>query len=147
MIKEYISELFTTINKAKTRKEKKSILEKNKSNNTFKFVLQGTFDPAIEWTVSVTSHFPKFKGSDKPIDLADMNLFTSVNKCSIFVKGHPKSKNLSGKKSKEILIEILEMMHEDESNIFVGMLKKKQKCKGLTEKLVLEVFPDLYRKV
>lgn len=144
MINEYISELFTKIGKAKTRADKKQILLDNKNNNVFKFILQGTFDPSIKWTIDTV---PKFSGSDKPLDLADMNLFTSVPKCSIFVKGHPKSAALKSKKSKEILNEILEMMHKDESKIFAGMLKKKQKCKGLTEKLVLEVFPDLYRKV
>jgi hypothetical protein len=48
---------------------------------------------------------------------------------------------------KELLIQVLESMHEDESNLYVGMLKKKLKVKGLTESMVLEVFPDLYRKV
>jgi hypothetical protein len=38
-------------------------------------------------------------------------------------------------------------MHPDESAIFTQMLKKKLKVKGLSEKLVLEVFPNLYRKV
>ena len=35
--------------KAKTRKEKKVILEEHKTNNVFRFVLQGTFDPNIKW--------------------------------------------------------------------------------------------------
>ena len=144
MINQFISELFTKINKAKTRAEKKKLIEENKSNNTFKFILQGTFDPSVEWTID---KLPKFTGSDKPIDLADLNLFSTIPKCSMFVKGHPKSAPLKPKKSKEILNEMLEMMHKDESAIFAGMLKKKQKCKGLTAKLVLEVFPDLYRKV
>ena len=51
------------------------------------------------------------------------------------------------KKINEMLTQILESMHPDESLIFIQMLKKKLKVKGLTEKLVLEVFPDLYRKV
>tara|TARA_B110000495_G_scaffold117651_1_gene102110 strand:- start:2026 stop:2460 length:435 start_codon:yes stop_codon:yes gene_type:complete len=144
MTNQYISEIFANISKAKTRSEKKTILLANKSNSTFRFILQGTFDPSVEWTVPT---IPKFKGSDKPLELTDMNLFASVPKCSIFVKGHPKSAPVKLKKAKEILNEILEMMHKDESTIFAGMLKKKQKCKGLTEKLVLEVFPDLYRKV
>jgi hypothetical protein len=38
-------------------------------------------------------------------------------------------------------------MCKDEALIFEQMLKKKLKVKGLTEKLVLEVFPNLYRKV
>ena len=67
--------------------------------------------------------------------------------CSIFVKDHPKAVNLKEKRIKELLIQMLESMHPDESAIFVQMVKKKLKVKGLTEKLVLEVFPDLYRKV
>ena len=55
--------------------------------------------------------------------------------------------NLKEKRIKEMLIQILESMHPDESAVFTQMIKKKLKCKGLTEKLVLEVFPDLYRKV
>ena len=47
----------------------------------------------------------------------------------------------------ELLIQVLESMHPAESMIFEQMLKKKLKVNGLTEKLVLEVFPDLYRKV
>ena len=38
-------------------------------------------------------------------------------------------------------------MHPDESEMFIQMLQKKLKVTGLTEKLVLEVFPDLYREV
>ena len=77
----------------------------------------------------------------------DSSLYATIPKCSLFVKGHPRSKDLSTKKTKELLTQMLEIMHEEESKIFIGMLKKKLKVKGLTEKLVLEVFPDLYRKV
>jgi hypothetical protein len=47
----YISEVLKKIAKAKSRKEKKAILEEHKNNNVFKFVLQGTFDPSIRWNV------------------------------------------------------------------------------------------------
>ena len=43
----YISELLKGIAKARTRKEKKALLEKYKTNNILRFVLQGTFDPSI----------------------------------------------------------------------------------------------------
>ena len=142
---EYISEIFKRIDRAKNRKLKKEILVSCKNNNIFKFVLQGTFDPDIEWTVK---KLPKYKPyNDRPIDLVDTSLFATVPKCSLFVKGHKKSQGLTEKKSEELLIQMLEIMHEEESKIFIGMLKKKLKVKGLTEKLVLEVFPDLYRKV
>ena len=141
----YISELLKKIAKARTRKEKKTILEQYKDNNVLKFVLQGTFDPSIQW--NVPKKFPKYIPDDAPIGLNPQTLFVVVPKCSIFVKGHAKANGLTEKRTKELLIQVLESMHEDESLIFIQMLKKKLKVKGLTEKLVLEVFPNLYRKV
>jgi hypothetical protein len=141
----YISELLNGIAKAKSRKEKKALLEQYKTNNILRFVLQGTFDPSVEWNVPNT--LPKYNKDDAPIGLSETSLFTVMPKCSMFVKGHPKGENLKAKRIKELLIQILESMHPDESLIFTQMLKKKLKIKGLTEKLVLEVFPDLYRKV
>ena len=141
----YISELLKGIAKARTRREKKILLEKYKTNNILRFVLQGTFDPTIEW--NVPKKLPPYKKDDAPIGLSETSLFTVMPKCSIFVKGHPKSNGLKEKRIKELLIQILESMHPDESAVFTQMVKKKLKCKGLTEKLVLEVFPDLYRKV
>ena len=141
---EYISEIFNRIDKAKNRKKKKEILESCKDNKIFKFVLQGTFDPSIEWTIKV----PKFTAvADKPLDLVEMSLFATVPKCSIFVKGHARSKPLGEQQSEDLLVQMLEVMHQDESKIFAGMLRKKLKVKGLTLKLVLEVFPNLYQKV
>jgi hypothetical protein len=141
----YISELLKGISKAKSRKEKKALLEKFKDNNILRFVLQGTFDPSIQWTVA--KKLPVYKKDNAPIGLSEVSLFTVLPKCSIFVKGHPKSAKLKPKRTQELLIQILESMHPDESLIFSQMLKKKLKVKGLTEKLVLEVFPNLYRKV
>ena len=141
----YISELLKGISKAKTRKEKKALLEQYKTNNILRFVLQGTFDPSIEWNVPKKK--PTYKKDDSPIGLSETSLFTVMPKCSIFVKGHPKANGLKTKRVNELLTQILESMHPDESLIFIQMLKKKLKVKGLTEKLVLEVFPDLYRKV
>ena len=141
----YISELLKGIGKARTRKEKKALLEKYRTNNILRFVLQGTFDPSIVW--NVPKKMPAYKKDDAPIGLSETSLFTVMPKCSIFVKDHPKANGLKAKRIKELLTQILESMHPDESLVFIQMLKKKLKCKGLTEKLVLEVFPDLYRKV
>ena len=141
----YISELLKGIGKARTRKEKKALLEKYRTNNILRFVLQGTFDPSIVW--NIPKKMPPYKKDDAPIGLSETSLFTVMPKCSIFVKDHPKANGLKEKRVKELLTQILESMHPDESLVFIQMLKKKLKCKGLTEKLVLEVFPDLYRKV
>ena len=141
----YISELLKGIAKAKTRKDKKKLLEQYKTNNIFRFVLQGSFDPSVVW--NVPKKIPKYKIDDAPIGLSETSLFTIMPKCSMFVKGHPQSEKLTEKRIVELLLQILESMHPDESSIFTQMLNKKLKVKGLTEKLVLEVFPNLYRKV
>ena len=141
----YISELLKKIAKAKTRGQKKAILVEYKDNNVLKFVLQGTFDPAIQWTVKKLP--PYIPITDRPLDLVDTSLFAAVPKCSMFVEGHARAEPLGKKQSVNLLIQVLEVMHQDESKIFAGMLKKKLKVKGLTGKLVLEVFPDLYQKV
>ena len=141
----YISELLKKITKAKTRKEKKAILEEYKDNNVFRFVLQGTFDPNIHW--NVPKKFPKYTADIAPLGLNEISLFTVMPKCSMFVEGHAKANGLKEKKIKELLVQILESMGKEESSVFEQMLKKKLKVKGLTEKLVLEVFPNLYRKV
>ena len=141
----YLSELMNGISKAKTRKEKKQLLAKYKTNSMLKYFLVGAFDPTIEWNYG--GIIPKWNKDDAPIGLSETSLFTVMPKCSIFVKGHPKGNGLSEKRIIELLIQILESMHPDESEVFTQMLKKKLKCKGLSAKLVLEVFPDLYRKV
>ena len=141
----YISELLKKIAKAGTRKEKKGILEEYKDNNILKFVLQGTFDPNIHW--NIPKKFPKYSPDIAPIGLNETSLFTVMPKCSIFVNGHAKAEGLKEKRIKELLVQILESMGKDEALVFEQMLKKKLKVKGLTEKLVLEVFPNLYRKV
>jgi hypothetical protein len=139
----YISELFEEFEKLKSRKEKLEFLQLNKDNTFFKAVLQGVFDPNIKWKVEVPDYVP----DNAPIGLNPSDLFTEIPRCSIFAEGHSKGDGVTEKRMKEILIQILESMHASESLIFEQMLRKKIKCKGLTEKIVLEVFPDLYRKV
>ncbi len=138
-----ISELFEEFEQLKTRKQKAEFLEKYKQNAMFKAVLQGAFDPNINWCIEVPSYTP----DDAPIGLNPSTLYMEIPKCAVFVKGHPKSAGVKPERMKELLIQVLESMHPAESMIYEQMMKKKLKVKGLTEKLVLEVFPDLYRKV
>jgi hypothetical protein len=139
----YISELFNEFEKLQSRKAKVAFLQQNKGNGFFEAVLQGAFDPNIKWKIEVPDYVP----NNAPIGLNPSNLFMEIPKCTIFTEGHPKGDGVKEKRLKEILIQILESMHSSESLLFEGMMRKNIKCKGLTEKMVLEVFPDLYRKV
>jgi len=141
----YISELFEEFEKLKSRKAKLEFLKKHKDNVMFKAVLQGTFDPNIQW--HCTKEFPSYVPNDAPLGLNPSSLLSEIPKCGVFAVGHSKSKNVTSKRMTELLLQVLESMHPAESMIFEQMMKKKLKVNGLTEKLVLEVFPDLYRKV
>ena len=140
----YISELFKEFEKLKSRKEKLGFLWDHKENGILTAVLQGAFDPNIKWHIT---DMPEYTPDDAPIDVNPSSLFSEIPKCTIFAIGHPKGEGVKPARMKELLIQVLESMHKDESDLYVGMLKKKLKVKGLTESIVLEVFPDLYRKV
>ena len=143
MIK-YISELFKEFEKLKSRKLKLEFLKEHKDNAMFKAILQGTFDPNIKWHIT---DIPKYTPDVAPRGLNPSSLINVIPKCTVFAKGHPAGEGVKPSRMKELLIQVLESMHKDESDLYVGMLKKKLKVKGLTESMVLEVFPDLYRKV
>ena len=140
----YISELFKEFEKLKSRREKLGFLWDHKENGIFTAILQGAFDPNIKWHIT---DIPEYTPDDAPIDVNPSSLFSEIPKCTIFAIGHPKGEGVKPARMKELLIQVLESMHKDESDLYVGMLKKKLKVKGLTESIVLEVFPDLYRKV
>lgn len=142
MIK-YIVELFEEFEGLKSRKEKLAFLNDNKTNDTLRAVLQGTFDPNIQWKIQA----PDYEPDAAPIGLNPSNLFQEIPRCTIFAEGHPKGAGVTPERMKQILVQVLESMNKGESLIFAQMLKKNLKVKGLTEKLVLEVFPDLYREV
>ena len=140
----YISELFKEFEKLKSRKEKCGFLWDHKKNGILTAVLQGAFDPNIKWHIT---DIPEYTPDAAPLGVNPSSLHNVIPKCTIFAVGHPKSAGIPKKRMKVLLIQVLESMHKNESDLYVGMLKKKLKVKGLTESIVLEVFPDLYRKV
>jgi hypothetical protein len=139
-----IGEIIGEIEKAKTRKDKKTVLEKHKDNEVLRHLLRGTFDPKVQWTISEE---PDYVKDVKTPEGAEPNtLYMEIPNCSILVKGHPSSVKLKPKRTKELLIQILESLGASEASLYMQMLKKKSKVKGLTSKLVLEVFPNMYKE-
>ena len=139
-----IGEILGDIDKVKSRQGKKDILTKYKDVEALKWFLRGTFDPRVEWLIDEE---PDFKKDDiTPEGEQPNSLYVEIPKCSLFVKGHPSSAKVQLKRLREILIQILESLHPTEATLYMQMLKKKCKVKGLTSKLVLEVFPNLYKE-
>ena len=139
-----ISEILDKFEKAKSRQGKKDILTKYKDVEVLKHLLRGIFDPKVQWTITEQPDYTK--DDTTPEGEEPNNLYREMPKCSIFVKGHPKSAKLKLERSKQILIQILESLSASEAALYMQMLKKKSKVKGLTSKLVLEVFPNMYKE-
>ena len=137
-----IGEILGDVGKTKSRQGKKDILTKFKDVKVLRHLLRGTFDPRVEWLIDEE---PDFKKDDiTPEGEQPNSLYIEIPKCSLFVKGHPSSAKVQVKRLREILIQILESLHPTEAALYMQMLKKKSKVKGLTSKLVLEVFPNMY---
>ena len=139
-----IGEIIGDFEKAKTRKDKKAVLEKHKEKPAFQHLLRGIFDPKVQWTITEQPDY--VKDVETPEGEEPNTLYIEMSLCSIFVKGHPASAKLKPQRTKELLIQILESLGADEAALYMQMLKKKTKVKGLTSKLVLEVFPGMYKE-
>ena len=140
-ITKMISEIIGEFEKTKTRQAKKEVLEKYKDIAVLRHLLRGTFDPKVQWTITEQPDYAKDVVT--PEGEEPNNLYIEIPKCSIFVKGNPKSAKLKLERAKQLLIQILESLSAAEAALYMQMLKKKSKVKGLTSKLVLEVFPNM----
>ena len=139
-----IGEIIGEFEKAKTRQAKKTVLEKHKDIPVLQHLLRGTFDPKVQWTITEEPDYAK--DVETPEGAEPNTLYMEIPNCSIFVKGHPASARLKPQRMKELLIQILESLGASEAALYMQMLKKKSKVKGLTSKLVLEVFPNMYKE-
>lgn len=139
-----IGEMIGEFEKAKTRQAKKAILENHKGVPALQHLLRGIFDPKVQWTITEEPDY--IKDVETPAGEEPNTLYVEMPNCSIFVKGHPASVKLKPKRTKELLIQILESLGASEAALYMQMLKKKSKVKGLTSKLVLEVWPNMYKE-
>jgi len=139
-----VGEIIGEFEKAKSRQVKKEVLEKHKGVPAFQHLLRGTFDPKVQWTITEQPDY--VKDVETPAGEEPNTLYVEIPNCSIFVKGHPASAKLKPQRTKELLIQILESLGDSEAALYMQMLKKKSKVKGLTSKLVLEVFPNMYKE-
>jgi len=119
-------------------------LEKHKDIPAFQHLLRGTFDPKVQWTITEEPDYAK--DVETPEGAEANTLYHEMPKCYIFVKGHSASAKLKPQRTKELLIQVLESLGASEASLYMQMLKKKSKVKGLTSKLVLEVFPNMYKE-
>ena len=136
-----IYEIFEEVEQASNKQDRIDILRRN-ANYALREVLRGTYHPNISFVIE---QVPMYKPSDAPVGLGYTSIHQELGRAYLFEKDNPRTdKNLSMKRREEILIQILEALEKREAEIFMNMILKKQKVKGLDAKLVHEAFPDLW---
>lgn len=132
-------EIFEKFEKAEKRADKIELLRKNADSNFIEFLIIA-FNPNIEFDVEI----PNYKPSPDPAGLNYLYLHSEVKKLYRFIKGHPnRSPNLTPKRQKELLLQVLEGLHKDDAELLVRCIKKDLRIPFLTKKLVKETFPGI----
>jgi len=135
-----VYEVFTEFESCKTKEDKLYVLRANNSW-ALKNVLKGTFDPNVKF---IFEQAPTYKKSDSPPGMSYSSLHKELDRVYLFEVNSPRvDPNLSYKRKEQILIQILEVLEAQEADVFMNMLLKKQKVKGLTYAIVKEAFPEL----
>lgn len=118
------------------KKEEKIAALRHNDSFVLRTVLQGAFDPRIEWIL------PPGEVPYTPNKLVDQeNVFIrDARLLKHFVKGG--TPGLNRMKMEMMFIELLEAVCPADAEMLVA-LKDKKMFKGITEDLVRETFPDL----
>jgi hypothetical protein len=135
-----IYEVFDEFENASTKEERISSLQKNDCY-ALRQILRGTFDPSIEFAIE---RVPNYKPSDSPAGLGYTSIHQELGRTYLFQREHPKlSPDLTIARREQILVQILETLEAREAIVFMNMILKKQKVRGLDMQIVQEAFPNL----
>ena len=140
-----IAEVFKMIGEAKTVTERKEILKSFASNDLIE-VLQQTYDPTVTFCCDVPTYRKNTPEKGGVPGYTMTQLHQELRKLYLWREGDPKSAHLTEQKKADLLEQTLETLCEEDAVILEGIIKKKQKVKGLTSKSVQDVFPGLLPK-
>jgi hypothetical protein len=134
-------EIFDEFEKREKREDKIAVLRFNQTY-ALKNVLKGTYDPNIKFAITKV---PYYQPSDAPDGMGYTTIHNEISRAYVFEEGNPKvNPDLTLARKEIILTQILEALEKREAEIFMNMLLKKQKVKGLNAGIVKEAFPDLF---
>jgi hypothetical protein len=135
-----VYEILNEVAEAKNDQDRKAILYYN-NNYALRQILKATFDPNIKFVIN---RVPKYRPNDAPPGLSESTLHKEVTRLYLFEEGNPSvSPNLTQERKEQLLIQILESIEAKEAVVLSNALLKNLRIKGLTKKIVEEVFPDL----
>lgn len=136
-----VYEILKEFEGVETRQQRKQILEQN-NIYYFKEVLKYTFNPNYQFYIDA---FPTdYIKPDTLPGIRMAGLESELRRVYLFLKGDPTADALTEQKRNILLLQLLESFEPEEAIVFVNMMKKDLKIKGLTESLVKEVYPELF---
>lgn len=134
--------LYEIIEKATSLPRKEAIdwLKKNDSV-PFRQILRFIYDQDLK--ILLPTSIPPFKKTSVPEEERMFLVFNEARRLKIFIEGYGYD-NLAKLKREMLFCEILENIHPKDAEILgQGLLRKP--IKGLTDKMVIEAFPDLFQ--
>jgi hypothetical protein len=135
-----VYEIFAEFEKSDDHHARLCVLRFNGSY-ALKSILKGTFDPNVQFDID---QVPYYKPGDSPPGLSYSSIHQELGRSYIFETNNPRTApGLTKARKIQILTQILEMLEAKEAEVFMNMILKKQKVKGLTYEIVKEAFPDL----
>ena len=135
-----VAEILSEASKLKNKKDKVEFLTQYKNRKDLEHIVKGAYHPAIVWLVPDGPLPEGVELSDVPaVDLADDRLIRAFRQFQYLVQGGPEMKQ---SKREDIYLNILRSVHESEAKLLMSVVSKKLPYKGMTRKLMLEIFPD-----
>ena len=141
MAEHNVVETLEMVDEAKTRDEKREIL-KSRDNYATRALLQLNFHPDVKW------HIPKGAPPYTPSQDADStegSIHFEVKKLNYFVKGG--GHDLSMLKRESMYVQLLERVAAKDAKLLISVKDQNLSYKGLSYKLVRDVWPDLLPEV
>ena len=132
-----VAEILTKIAKMPRRADRVTELQKHRDNSALMTVLQGAFDPRIEWMLPEGT--PPYKKNDLPD--AESVFYAECRKLYLFVKGG--NDNLKPLRREALFIQLLESLAPADADLLCAVKDKKLPYKGINAQLVREAFPGL----
>ena len=140
MAEHNVVETLEMVDEAKTRDEKREIL-KSRDNYATRALLQLNFHPDVKWAL------PKgdvpYKVNDA--DSTEGSIHFEVKKLNYFVKGG--GHDLSMLKRESMYVQLLERVAAKDAKLLISVKDQNLSYKGLSYKLVRDVWPDLLPEV
>lgn len=135
-----LCEFLMKVSKLKRTQEKIDAIKANDSL-PLRVILQGAFDPSVEWML------PEGEPPYKPNDLVDQQhvLIKDIEKLRYFVKGF--YDNLPQTKRESMFVELLERVDPEDAKLLIAIKDKKLPFNGITLQHVTEGLPGLIPNV